>query len=85
MHQTESKVSLLSAELSLLKDDLHDLKKLSSKESTTLALNIKHTSKLLLEFSELKAKHESLGNRFASKSDLGMLANKSVLQTVELV
>ena len=75
----------LQADIESVADELEDLKKLVTKDSTSLAANIKHTSKLLLDLSDLKAKDDMNSKRWAEKSDLRALAEKADLLALSSV
>eukprot|EP00802_Teleaulax_amphioxeia_P006781 Tamp_06786.p1 GENE.Tamp_06786~~Tamp_06786.p1 ORF type:complete len:790 (-),score=169.35 Tamp_06786:263-2566(-) len=69
----------LQADIESVADELGDLKQIVKKDSASLAANIKHTSKLLLDLSDLKANEDMKSKRWAEKSDLRALAEKADL------
>ena len=75
----------LQQEVGRLSDSLSELKKVVAKESLSLATNIKHTSKILMDMSDMKSKDEAKSRQFAHKSELKALAQKSELTPIESV
>jgi phage-related tail protein len=75
----------LHADVEALADELGELKKLVTKDSTSLATNIKHTSKLLLDLSALKANEDMNSKSSAEKFDQRELAEKADLLPLDSV
>ena len=75
----------LHADVEALADELGELKKLVTKDSTSLATNIKHTSKLLLDISALKAIEDMKSKSLAEKFDQRELAEKADLLPLDSV
>jgi hypothetical protein len=67
----------LESEVVRLAESLSELKKVVAKDSMSLASNIKHTSKLLMDFSELRSNNAAKNEQFANKSDLKILQEQS--------
>ena len=75
----------LQLEVERLSESLSEIKTIVAKESLSLASNIKHTSKILMDLSDLRSREEAKSKQFAHKSDLQTFAQKSELKPMESV